>query len=349
MYEEVFESIIKITKKQDSDEFSVSVVATIAEIIPKSIVALFRYSAFAEVGYQCVTSLTIDKSNKKGEQYQWEVDLPSSSLQYIDEYQKSLTQLTEFSTDDGRYHVFIPIEIDGKIVYGIEISSPKNFKKKLDMLSAITKVCNNFYTILSFSEVDSLTGLYNRRTYDNKLNSLLKNQQATQQGSEHQGRMEDENARLVTHETHSWLAIIDIDLFKKVNDKYGHLYGDEVLLSLSQLMQKSFRKNDLLFRFGGEEFVIILEPISFEQAENVLVKFKDIVEGHPFPMVERITISCGFAKISEKDHPKTVFDNADKALYYAKESGRNRVCSYETLVKMSLISDNAEEGEIELF
>ena len=119
---------------------------------------------------------------------------------------------------------------------------------KKETLIAITKVCQNFYTILAYSENDTLTGLKNRRTYDQKLNSLLNEQTENRlknMRTENETRSQSINAK-------TWLAVIDIDHFKRVNDKFGHAYGDEVLLVLAQIMQKSFRVNDLLFRFGGE-------------------------------------------------------------------------------------------------
>ncbi|GLX76910.1 GGDEF domain-containing protein [Thalassotalea insulae] len=347
MDNEIFESILKITEKQDSDEFSLSIVATLAEIIPDSVVALFEYCQFTTPPYQCITSLSIEQQDSDKLRYLWDIKLPASSHQYIRDHYQALTHLTEYQTNDDRYHVFIPIDIEGKVVFGLEISSLRSFREKLEVLVAITKVCQNFYAILSYSERDSLTGLYNRRTYDNKLNSLLKNQQSSQLHHYHP-ELEQETRLLLPNST-TWLAIFDIDFFKKINDKFGHAYGDEVLLTLSQFMQQSFRNNDLLFRYGGEEFVLILEPVPFEQAVQVLNNFKTAVAQYKFPMVGHITISCGFAKISKKDHPKTVFDCADKALYYAKEHGRNSVYNYELLLEQGQIQHGIEEGDIELF
>ncbi len=347
MDNEIFESIIKITKKQDSDEFSISIVTTLAEIIPNSVVAFFKYCPYAVVPYRCISTLMVEKTHDTQLDYHWDARLPASSWQYIQENYQLLTRLSEYQTQDDRYHVFIPIDIEAKIAYGIEISAMHSFKDKLEVLIAITKVCQNFYAILAFSEKDTLTGLYNRRTYDNKLSTLLKNQKHMQL---HNLDLESQQeSRVLSADASTWIAIFDIDFFKKVNDKFGHIYGDEVLLLLAQLMQQSFRKNDLLFRFGGEEFVLVLEPISFEQAKQVLDKFRSSVAQHVFPMVGRITVSCGFAKIAPNDHAKAIFDNADKALYYAKEHGRNRVCSYEVLLKQQLIQPEVAEGDIELF
>ncbi len=347
MYDKVFESIIEITKNQDSDEFSLSIVATIAEIIPEATVALCKYDVFSDFPFQCITSLSIELDDQGHRQYHWGKTLLNSSTDYIKTLNIESLTLNSYQTKDGRYHAFIPIEIENKLAYGIEISSQKCFEQQLDVLVAITKVCQNFYAVLACSEKDSLTGLYNRRTYDSKLNTLLKSQRSNQ--AENKAVDNEGESRFISHQSHTWLAIFDIDFFKKINDRFGHLYGDEVLLMLSQMMQKSFRQNDLLFRFGGEEFIVIFEPISQEQAEKKLNDFREMLAQHEFPILGHITVSCGFAKIHEHDHPKTVFDNADKALYYAKEHGRNRVCCFETLNELGLVDTHIEEGDIELF
>jgi len=345
MDDKVFDSIVEITKHQDSDEFGLSIVAAIAEIVPHSTVALIKYFKYPSLHYDVITTLSIQRSLDGTKQYLWNNKLSAMVKHYIDQNFSKLSELTVIQIKDDLHNNFIPIYIENEIAFAINICSTKSFTSDRNTILAVIKVCQNFYSILACSEKDSLTGLLNRRTYDQKLNILLKKQYSYQHGDSYVG---DE---LRVHQTNSftWLAIIDIDFFKKVNDKFGHVYGDEVLLLLSQLMLRAFRHNDLLFRFGGEEFVLIFEPIQKEQAELILDKFRIMVEKYLFPMVGHITISCGYAKISEKDHPKTVFDNADKALYYAKEHGRNCVCNYETLLQDNLINSTLEEGGIELF
>jgi len=345
MDDKVFDSIVEITKHQDSDEFGLSIVAVIAEFIPQSTVALIKYIKYPSIHYDVITTLSVQKSQDGINQYLWNTRLSAMVKHYIDQNFSTITELTEIKIRGELHNNFIPIYIENEIAFAINICSDKNFISNRNTILALIKVCQNFYSILACSEKDSLTGLLNRRTYDQKLNILLKKQYSYQNGDSYVGN----ELRVNQANSFTWLAIIDIDYFKKVNDKFGHVYGDEVLLLLSQLMLRAFRNNDLLFRFGGEEFVLIFEPIQKEQAELILDKFRVMVEKYVFPMVGHITISCGYAKISEKDHPKTVFDNADKALYYAKEHGRNCLYNYETLLQKNLISSNLEEGGIELF
>jgi len=342
----IVDSIIDITKQRDSDAFGVSIVTTVAEMIPNSLVVLYQNFEYPFSHFETVCTLLIQEDQLGLEQYVWDIETPEITTEYVNTNINKLIKLTIYLTDDGMYHTFIPIFCEQKPSYGINISSKDRLSLKLDGLLAIIKVCENFYTILAASEKDTLTGLLNRRTYKLKINTLLNRQYFKQRDL---NKKSNNNNRHLVEQDHTWLALIDIDFFKKVNDQVGHIYGDEVLLILSQLMKKSFRSNDLLFRFGGEEFVIVLEPITMIQAFNVLDEFRRKIEAHHFPLIGNITISCGFAKISEKDHPSTILDNADKAMYYAKENGRNSIYNYESLIEKSLIIDNDNEGEIQLF
>jgi len=342
----IVESIIDITKQRDSDAFGVSIVTTIAEMLPNSVVVLYQNFEYPFRHFETVCTLLIKQDELGLDQYIWDVETPEVTTDYVSANINKLIKLTVYQTDDGMYHTFIPIFCEQKASYGIDISSKERLSQKLDGLLAISRVCENFYTILATSEKDTLTGLFNRRTYELKINALLNRQYFKQRGFNKKSKS---NKRYLVKQEHTWLALIDIDLFKKVNDQVGHIYGDEVLLTLSQLMNKSFRSNDLLFRFGGEEFIVVLEPITRIQAFNVLDAFRKKVEAHHFPLIGNITISCGFAKISDKDHSSTVLDHADKAMYYAKENGRNSIWNYEHLIEKSLIIDKDNEGEIQLF
>jgi len=224
------------------------------------------------------------------------------------------------------------------------LHSPADKNKEEDFIQ-LMRIYENLFTILNDNERDQLTGLYNRKTFDKKLSKLLSLQSEKQQVYSNDPNRSQNNC------THSWLVAIDIDHFKQVNDRFGHLYGDEVLLRLSQLMQKTFRSMDLIFRFGGEEFILILEPTSLEMAFKTLERFRKIVSDYDFPLVGNITISTGFARITDNDYPSHILDCADKALYYAKDHGRNCTYNFEELVETNklqadeIVSDN----EIDLF
>jgi len=197
----------------------------------------------------------------------------------------------------------------------------------------------NFLSLLDDNERDTLTGLLNRKTFDMRIEKILTTLRNQRQ------RVADESAIL-----EFCLAALDIDHFKRVNDTFGHLHGDEILLQFSNLMKESFRDNDLLFRFGGEEFVVVLANTDIARAHIALERFRSAVENKKFPQVGQISVSIGVASISSDELPRSTIDRADQALYFAKQHGRNQVHVYEDLVKQGLLKEQKiPTGEIELF
>jgi diguanylate cyclase (GGDEF)-like protein len=131
-------------------------------------------------------------------------------------------------------------------------------------------------------------------------------------------------------------VMLDIDYFKAINDSKGHLFGDEVLLLLAQQMVDSFRENDLLFRYGGEEFAMVLMDVEPEQAQQTLDRFREKVASYAFPSVGRVTISVGYTLFDKRLTVDELIGQADTALYYCKNTTRNAVHSYQELVAKGL-------------
>ena len=132
--------------------------------------------------------------------------------------------------------------------------------------------------------------------------------------------------------------------------KFGHLIGDEVLLLLSRLMRTSFRFHDHLYRFGGEEFVVLMRCNGDEDAALALERLRANVERYVFPQVGQITISVGFTSLRPGDTPNDAFARADKAVYYAKQNGRNQVQHHAQLVAEGKLQDEVRDNsDAELF
>ena len=190
----------------------------------------------------------------------------------------------------------------------------------------------NYTRLLDDSEQDTLTQLLNRKTFDDSFDRLLADDRLLPPPVE-----QDERRTPPPEEKSHWLAVADIDFFKKVNDTYGHLFGDEVLIRFAALMKKSFRRSDRLFRFGGEEFVILLKPSTEANIQRILDRFRNNVESYEFPRVGHVTCSLGFAPIDPRLAPTDILGEADRALYYSKTNGRNQVNSYTALLAQNLI------------
>lgn len=155
---------------------------------------------------------------------------------------------------------------------------------------------------------DSLTGLPNRESYQQRLD------QEVQRFQRYGGKLS--------------LMVCDVDLFKRINDTYGHLAGDKVLKIIAKSLQKNLRSSDFIARFGGEEFVALMPETSTDEALIVAEKLRKKIEESPFNFKKepvQITVSFGISEIVEGESIDEVFNRADKALYKAKESGRNQV------------------------
>jgi diguanylate cyclase (GGDEF)-like protein len=245
---------------------------------------------------------------------------------------------------DGLRRLWLPIWFGDKADTCLEIVHAQGFTaESIHTISGIVGVYRNFQNLLDYSERDSLTGLLNRKTFDDQLARML-----------HSGDTEPLVPGQLERRQHGaeekqWLAVVDVDHFKMVNDRFGHLYGDEVLILVANLLQSSFRSQDRVFRFGGEEFVVLLRSTTLENARKIIDRFRTNVEAHVFPQVGRVTVSVGFTSISATDSPVVTLGHADQALYFAKANGRNRACHYEELVANGLLQTVATNDTAEFF
>ncbi len=196
-------------------------------------------------------------------------------------------------------------------------------------LKSILAIYTNLMVLHDQKERDLLTSLPNRQSFDSCLMEVCEYFQTDNYIENKQ----------------SWIAMLDIDHFKRVNDDFGHLYGDEVLLHFSQIIEKSFRYNDFYFRFGGEEFVVIVNLVDIKSAKAIFERFRSKVENFNFPTVGRVTVSIGVTEIEHHALPMNLLDHADQALYHGKDTGRNKVVFFQDMD----VKDDIESDDIELF
>ncbi|MEO8152231.1 MAG: GGDEF domain-containing protein [Rhizobacter sp.] len=236
-----------------------------------------------------------------------------------------------------------PVSTDREVVGVMEIETVEPLSdESRRMVGSILRIYRNFQGLLDYSERDTLTGLLNRKTFDE---SFLK---ATSGPTSVPSLTADGRRHEVSTHRH-WLGVIDIDHFKSVNDNFGHLIGDEVLLLLSRLMRSSFRFHDRLYRFGGEEFVVLMRCANEQDAALALERMRSNTASYPFPQVGQITISLGFTEVKPGDTPSGAFERADKAVYFAKGHGRNQVQSHAELIARGDLEDESKIGDVELF
>lgn len=162
------------------------------------------------------------------------------------------------------------------------------------------------------ASTDSLTGLFNRRHFSNVADSIL-----------NLSKREKSEISII---------MIDIDKFKNVNDTYGHKIGDDVIKTLSKILTNNTRESDIVCRFGGEEFIILLPKTSKENAKIIAEKIRNITQEYTFIINNDEKLNCTISLgVSQIDHNiqnplESTINKADKALYTAKQNGRNMVC-----------------------
>ncbi|MDL2355200.1 MAG: GGDEF domain-containing protein [Pseudomonadota bacterium] len=255
------------------------------------------------------------------------------------------TAQAEWIDADGQRTLWLPIWIGDKADTCLEIihDAPYN-SDTMHIIGGIVSVYRNFQNLLDYSERDSLTGLLNRKTFDDQLAKMLQNA-----ATEALTLPAPQERRRPAEAEKQWLAVIDVDHFKLVNDKFGHLYGDEVLILIANLLHSSFRAHDRVFRFGGEEFVVLLRSTTLEHARRIIDRFRINVSKHHFPQVGTVTVSIGFVSICASDAPVVILGHADQALYYAKSHGRNQTCHYDELISGGLLAPVASNDTAEFF
>jgi diguanylate cyclase (GGDEF)-like protein len=257
-----------------------------------------------------------------------------------------------FTVDGQPARAYFPLANEFEAVGVLELHTDAPLRaEEVRLVCSILRIYRNFQGLLDYSERDTLTGLLNRKTFDESfLRVLGRGSDAPPVGlsvpSGDGRRVSLQGAGRGT----AWLGVIDIDHFKRVNDNHGHLIGDEVLLLMSRLMRATFRFHDHLFRFGGEEFVVLMRCSQESDAAGAFERLRVNVERFRFPQVGQATVSIGFAALRPADTPSAAFERADKAVYWAKQNGRNRVAHHAELVARGLVAEAAAENrDAELF
>jgi diguanylate cyclase (GGDEF)-like protein len=242
-------------------------------------------------------------------------------------------ELRHVGRSDGGCLISLPVGISAAPQAVLELSLTRGpSDSELRLMQGIVQIHGNVLALLDYSERDTLTGLLNRKTYDE---AFMRSATARAQSAE--------DALCCV------LGVLDIDHFKRVNDGFGHLIGDEVLLLMARLMRASFRHQDGLYRFGGEEFVVLMRCRHAEEAASAFERLRASVEAFAFPQVGSITVSIGYTELRAGDTPAAAFERADQAVYQAKHHGRNRVLSHEALVTAGVLQGQTKVGDVELF
>lgn len=337
----VLDSIVELTNKTDADALDFCLLDKISRHIHCRNIGIY-FSYFGARKHQIM--LRLGRAASQGSvKYCWESYQPVAAPEerLLDCLLKE--KFGQQQNADGTTSVWIPLSSEERHVC-LYLEMLDFQPEQVVITSAFAKIYSNHIGLISNSEKDKLTGLFSRHAFEGKLKKLLKMQASVQAEI-----IRQIPKRHAGKEDQAWLVMFDIDNFKRVNDNFGHLCGDEVLLKFSQLLTSFFRSTDLQFRFGGEEFLMLMEPTNKVAVMDKLEAFRVSVEQTEFPKVGHITFSAGVTEALPEVFEATLLDRADKALYYAKENGRNQVHCFEDLAEHGLLIDTTMFAEVDLF
>jgi diguanylate cyclase (GGDEF)-like protein len=326
----VLDSVAQFTHHRDIDALDHSLTLSLAELADAHVVTLYKRSGGRGAPVDSLVRCARDQNGRYSV-----VSLPA------DDDDAAHALLRQGDRDggcvrlrDGNHGMLVPIRRDGRVMGALMLEGEHPLEDMRAMVEGFARIYANYIALLDESERDKLTGLYNRRTFERHMERQTK-------------RLDDGDVDEPA--SPRWLAMLDIDHFKRINDTWGHLYGDEVILVIAQQMRASFRQGDGLFRFGGEEFLVLLQADDQACAGIALERFRARVQAHVFPQIGQVTVSVGYASVGAHDYPATVIDRADKALYFAKNHGRNQVFNYEDLRARGALDESKAAGSVDLF
>ena len=345
----VVDHLAELTGFRDRDVMDVTLVTALRDLLDEP-AAVAIYRCVGEPGQQrWLTRARLNAGDAVATADSLWVD--PETLPALDAHPRRLECLTQRSVLQQRegagWMTMFPLATEREVVGVLELHTVRRLKADARrMVSSVLRIYHNFQGLLDYSERDTLTGLLNRKTFDESFLKAV---------SELPMRVPGESAEAARERRHVavhpryWIGVIDIDHFKSINDRFGHLIGDEVLLLLSRLMRNSFRFNDLLYRFGGEEFVVLMRCEDEADAAHAFERFRVNTAQYAFPQVGRITVSIGFTQIRGDDSPAAAFERADKAVYHAKGAGRNQVQSHAALIAQGRMAESSHLSDLELF
>ncbi len=218
-------------------------------------------------------------------------------------------------------------------------------------IDQLRQIYRNMYSLLEYSDRDALTGLLNRKSLDDAFYSAVLEEL---DGVTGEARPDPVLPTLSAERRHRvpanyWLGSAVVDSFGLVNDKHGHLIAEEVLLLVARIMNNTFRTYDQIYRFGGENFGVLMHCPTEEIVLAAFERFRANVEKYNFPQVGRVTVSCGFTSVMADDSPSTALEKTERSVAFVRKQGGNRVASHLDLVRRGFFGDIAKVGAVDIF
>lgn len=330
---QVIDTLAEITRHHDRELLERSLTSTLAELIPSQEFRLYKVlTNEPKLEIALMTLVRKGMVITESTPVNGEVE-PEISQGIID----SVNSANVVELRDGRgvaRHLIYPIFDKENEIYGVLVQTADSPTLEDQRFThGLLRIYSNYLMLLEESQRDKLTQLLNRETLDREITKTI-----MAQSRKRRNLAQTDLPRRSTDDVKHWLCVADLDHFKRINDQFGHLYGDEVLILFARLLESIFREEDQLYRYGGEEFIAIFRTRSRQDAKSVCERLRETVETHDFPRIGHITVSIGVVEITDQEGTSGVIDQADRALYFAKEHGRNQVRFYRDLLSDGLLA-----------
>lgn len=327
---DLLDSVVDITAQTESDTISESLITTILQLTQVNQVLVLDYNVESSPEFMVVAC---------------------SDIFLYEEYKDTIERLIracvitndnviEYCKDKQQSFLAVPVRSGEKdSIHAVIFCKADKLKgDEVQLIEGLSKVYENYQKIINASERDGLTGLYNRKVLTSKIDLLL-------------DRFLIQGLNFTEHSNHHhWVCIFDIDHLKIINDSLGHVFGDEVILLITAMMKQTFDEEDYLFRYGGDEFVVIMHPQPREEMERTVKQFIENVHNRDYGQAKNVSISMGAASINDKEiNAIAVLGLADQALYKAKQHGCNQMAFYEDLIESGELTSLIAQDDVELF
>jgi two-component system, cell cycle response regulator len=329
----LLDQLVSLTGIRDLELLEASLLKTLNGFIHPTGLSLYKVSNRGEVRSEVIFGSEKCQVLREG------FDVSPELLQAFQQHHAADSSTLQLALADGFLNVMTVMDTRSATTYLVIRSKVALLDSDSRVIDGMLQIYRNFCQLLQESQTDSLTGLANRKTFDECFSRVYELQPME---NDHPVAVD---LRKSQSPTSYWIAMIDIDHFKSVNDRFGHLYGDEVLILLAHLLKNALRNDDLVFRFGGEEFVLMIRCHDREEAAGLLERLRKSVETQNIPQVGQVTISIGATEMIRNTFAGTLLDYADKALYFSKQNGRNRLTFFEDMERDGLATREMPPSE----
>jgi diguanylate cyclase (GGDEF)-like protein len=356
----LIEHIVKLTDHRDRDLLELTLSKALIDLLPIDRVVIAR--VFSQEGVKRwleVATLDMRGGGKVVDPLRMDFD----SLPLFDDSKDRVNCLRThapvvfaWAGEEGPRVTTIPLfsESRNEEEGVIEIHSGSLLKDaQMQTLGDLHRVFQNMYSLLAYSDRDALTGLLNRKSLDDTFYSaVLEEMDEKLEGA----ASKSANATVMPGQERRhrvppnyWLGTVSVDHFGVINDKNGHLIAEEVLLLVARIMNNTFRTYDRIYRFGGEQFAVLMHCPDEALVLAAFERFRVNMEKFNFPQVGKVTACGGFTRISADDSPSTALERAERAVDYAQHNGGNQVFSHIELVRKGAFQDTPHVGGVDLF